>query len=75
MGMNNKYSCNTCGMNFVRKEKYEGKTNCVFKFRPLFVKMLLICFLKESRKKASLPECYRRPRPTGDPGIFNGDPK
>ena len=46
MGMNNKYSCDTCGMNFVRKEKYEGKTNGVFKFRPLFVKMLLICFQK-----------------------------
>ena len=37
----------------------------------------------ESRKKASSPECYQRPRSTGnpyrhltgDPGIFNGDPK
>lgn len=37
----------------------------------------------ESRKKASSPECYRRPRPTGkpkrylngNPGIFNKDPE
>ena len=42
-----------------------------------------LLFFSECRKKAASSECYRRPRPTGDPNpyhigdpdIFIGDPK